>query len=418
MAEDFGKNNDRSLTILQWNCRGFVNSRVELINAIEKEEIDPDVICLQEMYKSSTLKGYKLVSYQFNKDQRAGVGTFIKHNIAHQEINTNFISPKEKQYCKGFRILGQSQDLDIYNIYVSPSEHNNLSILTEINNNTKNNTIILGDLNAHDELWDPSCSRSDSKGKSIINFLDQTDYALLNNGGETFDSSHLNSNSLSTGTTPDITMASPQIAAHTTWHPLDTTMGSDHYPILIKVFTPHRKTTQQSVPKWKFHKADWDRFKLMCKNKLNIDLRQNTTKQNSEFVSTLYEISTECIPQTSGKPHNRPTNPWWTQECSEALQHREICLRKWKKAAHSHRFHKIKRNYENKELRKKAMLAKENYLEAKQIANKTIKTAQQKGWQTFISEITSDKTSKEIWDKFNRLRGKPYEPIKPIQHGK
>ncbi len=224
MDEDSSNNNDRSLTILQWNCRGFVNSRGELINAIEKEVIDADIICLQEIYKPTTLKGYKLVSCHFNKEKRAGVGTFIKHNIAHQEINTNFISDKAKQYCKGLTILGQTQDLDIYNIYVSPSEHNNLSILTEISDNTKNNAIILGDLNAHDELWDASCSNSDPKGKSIINFIDKTEYALLNDGGETYDSSHLNSNNLRTGTTPDITMASPQIAAHATWHPHDTTM--------------------------------------------------------------------------------------------------------------------------------------------------------------------------------------------------
>ncbi len=56
-------------------------------------------------------------------------------------------------------------------------------------------------------------------------------------------------------------------------------------------------------------------------------------------------------------------------------------------------------------------------MEAKQITNKTLQTAREVGWQTFISEITSDKTSKEIWDKFNRLRGKPFEPIKTLQHG-
>ncbi len=140
----------------------------ELVHATENDIIDPDIICLQEMFKPSTLKGYKLVNHQFNKQQKAGVGTFIKHNIPHQEINTHFITSKEKQYCNGFRILGQSQNLDIYNIYVSPSIHNNLSILTEIKNNTKNNTIILGDLNAHDELWDASCSRQYPKGKSVI----------------------------------------------------------------------------------------------------------------------------------------------------------------------------------------------------------------------------------------------------------
>ncbi len=132
----------------------------------------------------------------------------------------------------------------------------------------------------------------------MINFLDNTEYALLNDGGETYDTSHFDT--LGTGTTPDLTMASPNVAANATWTPLETTMGSDHYPILIEVFTPHHRTSQRSVPKWKFHKADWTKFKIMCQNKLNIDLGQNTNQQNNEFVSTLYEISKECIPQTSG----------------------------------------------------------------------------------------------------------------------
>ncbi len=79
MAEDNNKNNNRSLTILQWNCRGLGGvPQGELIDAIENEQIDPDIICLQEMFKTSKLKGYKLVNFQFNKIQRAGVGTFIK----------------------------------------------------------------------------------------------------------------------------------------------------------------------------------------------------------------------------------------------------------------------------------------------------------------------------------------------------
>ncbi len=116
-----------------------------------------------------------------------------------------------------------------------------------------------------------------------------------------------------------------------------------------------------------------------------------------------------------GRPHNRPTNPWWTKECSDALQHRQICSRKWRKSAHSRKHHKQTRNYESKELKTKAKQAKANYVEAKQIAQNIIKQARETGWRTFISEITSDKSSKEIWTKFNRLRGKTYEPIKPLK---
>ncbi len=52
---------------------GFgVGPQGELVDAIENEKIDPDIICLQEMFKPSKLKGYKLVNFQFNKTHARG----------------------------------------------------------------------------------------------------------------------------------------------------------------------------------------------------------------------------------------------------------------------------------------------------------------------------------------------------------
>lgn len=98
---------------------------------------------------------------------------------------------------------------------------------------------------------------------------------------------------------------------------------------------------------------------------------------SSKYVSILYDICTECIPQTSGKPHNRPTNPWWTPECSKAIQHRDNCLRRWKQAFKYHRNLKQER--------------KDEYNQAKKTATETLFNARTEGWRDFISEIDIQK---------------------------
>ncbi len=244
------------------------------------------------------------------------------------------------------------------------------------------------------------------KGDKLIEFLEETNYTLLNDGRYTYDCSS-RSNSSKLGTTPDISMGSPALATNTTWDPLTTTLGSDHYPIKIVISTQFYKSNSETMPKWKFDHANWELFSNMCYMQLDPNippdpsLSDDVNSLNEQFTSKLQNISSECIPKTSGKLHNRPTNPWWTQECTEAIKHRAACQRRWRSVSNPITKEKYKREY----------------ADAKLSTKQVIENAKNEGWKTFISQINHKSSSKDVWDKFNRFRGKKTNPSPPIQNG-
>ncbi|MES9884148.1 MAG: endonuclease/exonuclease/phosphatase family protein, partial [Sedimenticola sp.] len=396
------KQSDTPLSILQWNCRGFKTSKCELINAIENKYISPDVICLQEMPSKSDLAGYKLVMHQSNSYKNSGIGIFARKDIACSEISTKHITTTENILYGGIKVYGKTGNIDIINAYSSPNAKTNFSELYSLISQLGNKSIILGDLNAHDPLWDPNWDHPCKKAEELKQFLENTDYVLLNDGSETYDCSHI-ANSNKTGTTPDITLATPTLADKAEWKTLETTLGSDHYPIHLNIYAHYHRTSPASIPKWKFHKADWDKFIPQCKGRLEVDATLDINECTDTFTSTLYSISKEHIPQTSGKIHNRPANPWWNDTCTEAIKNRETCRRKWRQAKRGDLENKLK--------------LKNEYILAKAATSATLNTARQQGWQDFISSITLKQNSKEVWYNFNKLRGRKSHTIPPLQNG-
>lgn len=393
---------DTSLTVLQWNCRGFKTSKIELINALETKLVSPDIICLQEMPKRSDIVGYKLVVHKSNSYHGSGIGIYARNEIACTEINIKQPSTPENTLYGGIKLYGKSGNTDIINVYTSPKANTNYNELCELTPQLGKKSLIVGDFNAHDVLWDPTWEHPCKKGEYLKDFLDNTNYVLLNDGRETYDCSQ-HPLSQKTGSTPDISLASPTLADKATWSPLDSTLGSDHYPIQIEVLTHFHRATSATMPKWKFDKADWDNFTSQCSEQLEMNPSLNINECNNEFTNKLYDISNNNIPQTSGKPHNRPTNPWWNDSCTEAIKHRETCRRKWRQS-----------NWSNKENRLKL---REEYVASKLTTNVTLNAAREQGWKDFLSRITLKQNSKEVWDNFIKLRGKKASPMSTLNNG-
>ena len=90
------------------------------------------------------------------------------------------------------------------------------------------NALVLGDFNAHDPLW--GSERTDTRGKIISDFLDSTNYGVLNNGNPT----QLPKNG--SPTSPNISLASLSILPYTEWE-THIALNSDHLPIIITLAT-------------------------------------------------------------------------------------------------------------------------------------------------------------------------------------
>ena len=60
----------------------------------------------------------------------------------------------------------------------------------------------------------------------------------------------------------------------------------------------------------------------------------------ADFTSSLIEISKECIPQTSTNPTK--CNPWYNDDCKEAIKQRKQALSKSKRSPNTNNFNDIK----------------------------------------------------------------------------
>ncbi len=332
------------------------------------------------------------MTHKTHTKKSSGVAIYVREGISCTQIQINNIEENTDStiLIQGVTIYGKKGNIDILNVYISPGAHTQYENIKNIIHQLSNKTLIVGDFNAHNELWDPGWVHKCHKGDQLVEFLEHTHFTLLNDGRITYDcSSRYNPTKL--GTTPDITMGSPELATNTTWDPLPTTLGSDHYPIKIVISTQFHKTNAETMSKWKFYQANWDQFSNMCHIQLDPNippdpsLPDDVNSLNEQFTSKLQHISNECIPKTSGKLHNRPTNPWWTQECTEAIKHRAACQRRWRTVSNPI----TKEKY------------KQEYADAKLNTKQVIENAKNEGWKNVhIQNKTIHLTSKDVWDKF------------------
>ena len=152
------------------------------------------------------------------------------------------------------------QQLHIHNIYIPPrsscSAGHNASLAHLLSN--KEMSLILRDINAHHSRWDTNTSKCE-RGEQLSDDIDAADYTILNENEAT----RLPTNSRSTS--PDISMASNDIAQLSDWS-VSTSLASNHLPILIVI------NSELSTIDWpqrtyiNFKKADWVCHAEACDN--------------------------------------------------------------------------------------------------------------------------------------------------------
>ena len=107
-----------------------------------------------------------------------------------------------------------------------------------------------------------------------------------------------------------------------------------------------------------------DLFKTLCTGKLVPENFKESSDPIADFTSSLIEISKECIPQTSTNPTK--SNPWYNDDCKEAIKQRKQALSKSKRSPNTNNFNDIK------------------VFRAK--ARRTIKLSKRKSWRCFENQ--------------------------------
>ena len=262
----------QNLAVLQWNCRGL-KANFEELKRLKKDH-NPNVICLQEtlIKENSNLSFRDYETYNKTNishiDHRPIGGTtiMVKKTIPHEKINLN----TELQAIATRVTLHQT--ITICSIYIPPKYKLKKTEIDKIIDQLPTPFLILGDFNAHSNLW--GNKQTNHNGKSLESIIETTDLCILNNGKDTYLHTP-------TGATSaiDLTLSSPTIYMDFEWDVHEDQCGSDHYPIFIKTNKP---AIEDRAPKWQLNRADWSTYTKLCETQINDKILEET-----DPVSTL-----------------------------------------------------------------------------------------------------------------------------------
>ena len=132
------------------------------------------------------------------------------------------------------------------------------------------------------------------------------------------------------------------------WSVCEDQHNSDHFPIIIEQNT---FSTEDHIPKWKLNRANWDLFNTLCTDKLVPENFKESSDPIADFTSSLIEISKECLrfvivvfpDHTHFFFSTNPTksNPWYNDDCKEAIKQRKQALSKFKRSPNINNFNDI-----------------------------------------------------------------------------
>ena len=235
--------------ILQWNCNGIRSSAAELASFLDSRQVK--VACLQETKLSSAAKTPSFPNYAvIRRDRPAGGGgglmTLVHHSLSFVESPSPFSDFTEAIIAVDKLTAG---NITVANLYVPPQSSCSPTFSASIAPLLNSDTIIVGDVNAHNELW--SLGNNDARGDNFADQIDAKNFVVLNNADLC---TRPSSNS-----SPDVAIVPPDLALSLSWE-VSSTLNSDHFPVAINF--DNDSPPQCSARNFtNFRRANWDAFK-------------------------------------------------------------------------------------------------------------------------------------------------------------
>ena len=129
-------------------------------------------------------------------------------------------------------------------------------------------------------MW--GCANTNEKGQTLEKFVTEHNLVLLNDKSYTY--LHPATGSFSS---LDLTICSPEIFTDLSWKVNDDLHGSDHFPILVSEVGPSK---QERHKRWMLHKANWEKFKILCEQSLIPMLSMNVKIQQKYLLPYLIPL--------------------------------------------------------------------------------------------------------------------------------
>ena len=202
----------------------------------------PDIVALQETWFKSNnrrftnIKTPKMNSYIPIREDRphkkcGGLMFYIKPNIKYTEKEMQFF-PNGKIEIQCISIKIKNSEIDILNIYIPPNSRLYKTELLHYHQQLQRKFIICGDMNAHHHTWDSESNTPNNRiGKIIFEILEENDNISLTTPPNL--KTYTNSGTAKMSTI-DLCINATHLNTDIQIKKLPD-MGSDHYPIQIKL---------------------------------------------------------------------------------------------------------------------------------------------------------------------------------------
>ena len=288
--------------ILHINIRSLRNKYQELSHILSDYEISIFIIQETKLMKENKIvfPGFKTYSFSHPSNKpRGGTMIGIKNNINHRKVSFHFDNNNEYSFCR-FDI--GNQEICLHSIYNHPA--NNLDIDYIANLCTPgNHHIIAGDLNAKHKML--NSSSTNKNGTLLYDLLLNTDLIIANNKNYT----HRSDISVSKeGNILDYFLISAKLYSKLKEFFVLEDIGSDHYPIVIKLDIKDYMTNKISdSTNLNYRKADWTKYRHYIQNHDDsVDTSSDVDTFNEQLTNLILQAAKTAIPPYK---QTRPVKP-------------------------------------------------------------------------------------------------------------
>lgn len=386
----------RTSDIVQWNCNGIGNSAVELNALLSEHKVK--VAALQETKLGVRSKTPIFPNYRCIRHDRVGAGgggliLLVHHSVQHTDIDTSFNSDPVLE-LQGISATINNSTLHIFNVYIPPvsscppGHQVNPNDISAILTFSHDDTLILGDFNAHSLAWHSSTRGhgAETRGNIIAEEINSSDLALLNEPVATYVPSNGNTSS------PDISIISAHLLLSSTWSPLNR-LNSDHLPISISFADDSTPQTRICRTYTNFARADWPAFTAATEERFELlrEIELSATASHSAVVFT------KILSRAS--KHHIPAG--FRKDFSPGLPRDAVTLINQRDALRA------------------ANHTDPNIPALNELINESIRSHQQRTWSDTLAKSDHNSNTRHFWSTLRTLSGKSSRPAPnlPISFG-
>ena len=366
---------------MQWNLKGF-RSRLGQLKCLI-QEYQPEIIALQET-KLPPGHIYNNRKYHiYRKDRSAhggGVALMIDKNLSHSLINIT--SPLE---VVAATIHYKNQNITICSLYLPPGiafpERDFKLLLPKL----PKPFLILGDTNSKHPLW--GSPDSDHRGVKLAKILEDKILHTLNNGNPTYHDIHTNYFSHL-----DTSICTPDINLKFNWDTETDLYDSDHFPIILAHNIPNLYT--EAPQRFNLEKTTPENLRNYSNTVCLPEFFFDANISCQEITEHILEVANQYVTKTSGKISTKYSNPWWNDECAQAVKNRKDALKLFNRVTTLENLNKYKK--------------------ARAKARQTINHSKRVSWCRFVTSINRFTPVATVWKKIKKIDSKPYSNTKIV----